>query len=223
MYNLSGTSRLIFCVMHVQWKRIPSQWLRTGVFSMILVIGSPPPFKMMNHSRVSRTSGGVELSFPGFCKVAACVNLGVTLKGWRGVENAAVAVEESCVLDVKSGTVLVISSGRVLEFNCSLKVRYLFRNWKYLLAFSSSQRSFRESKSSMLPCISCIAGRSGTDERFCCFRYFKSSWGILKPCFVKTFFTRQEVCSHSTSILGSSFRINQQITKRSFYSLFLLI
>ena len=46
-------------------------------------------------------SGGVELSFSGFCKIAACVYLGVTLKGLRGVENAAVAVEESCVLDVK--------------------------------------------------------------------------------------------------------------------------
>ena len=66
----------------------------------------------------------MELSFSGFCKIAACVNLGVTLKGLMGVENAAVAVEESCVLDVKSGTVL--SSGRVLVFNCSLKARYLF-------------------------------------------------------------------------------------------------
>ena len=68
-----------------------------------------------------KVSGGVELSFSGFCKIAACVNLGVTLKGLMGVENAAVAVEESCVLDVKSGTVL--SSGRVLVFNCSLKAR----------------------------------------------------------------------------------------------------
>ena len=42
-----------------------------------------------------------------------------------GVENA-VAVEESCVLDVKSGTVL--SSGRVLVFDCSLKARYLLCN-----------------------------------------------------------------------------------------------
>ena len=39
-----------------------------------------------------------------------------------------VAVEESCVLDVKSETVLIISSGRVLVFNCSLKSRYLFCN-----------------------------------------------------------------------------------------------
>ena len=31
----------------------------------------------------------VELSFSGFCKIAACVNLDVTLKGLRGVENAA--------------------------------------------------------------------------------------------------------------------------------------
>ena len=46
---------------------------------------------------------------------------GVTLKGLRGVENAVVAVDESCVLDVKSGTVLIISFGRVLVFKCSLK------------------------------------------------------------------------------------------------------
>ena len=37
------------------------------------------------------------------------------------MENAVVAVEESCVLDVKSGTVLIISSGRDLVFNCSFK------------------------------------------------------------------------------------------------------
>ena len=73
-------------------------------------------------------SGGVELSFSGFCKIAACVNLGVTLKEVRGVENAAVAVEECCVLDVKFGTLLIISSCRVLVFNCSLKARYLFCN-----------------------------------------------------------------------------------------------
>ena len=129
------------------------------------------------------------------------------------------------MLDVKFGTLLIISSCRVLVFNCSLKARYLFCNWKYLLAFSSSRRSFRESKSSMLPCISCIAGRSGTGERFCCFRYFKSSWGIFSwnPAWLKTFFTGQDVCSQSTIILGSSFQINQKITKRSFYRLFLLI
>ena len=44
------------------------------------------------------------------------------------MENATVAVEESCVLDVKSGTALIISSGRVLAFNCSLKARYLLCN-----------------------------------------------------------------------------------------------
>ena len=70
----------------------------------------------------------MELSFSGFCKIAACVNLGVTLKGLMGVENAAVAFEESCVLDVKYGTVLFISYGRVLVFHCSLKARYLFCN-----------------------------------------------------------------------------------------------
>ena len=50
------------------------------------------------------------------------------MKGLRGVENAAVAVEESSVLDVKSGTVLIISFGRVLVFKCYLKARYLFCN-----------------------------------------------------------------------------------------------
>ena len=41
------------------------------------------------------------------------------MKGLRGVENATVAVEESCVLDVKSGTELIIPSGRVLVYNIS--------------------------------------------------------------------------------------------------------
>ena len=131
--------------------------------------------------------GGVRLSLSGFWEIAACVNSGVTLKGLRGVENAVVAVEESCVLDVKSGTVLIISSGRVLAFNYSLKARYLFCNWKYRLTFSSSRKSFRESTSPMLPCISCIAGRSGTGERVCCFRYFRSYWGMFSwnPAWLK--------------------------------------
>ena len=46
----------------------------------------------------------------------------------RGGENAVVAVEESCVLDVNSGTVLIISSCHVLVFNCSLTATYLFCN-----------------------------------------------------------------------------------------------
>ena len=87
--------------------------------------------------------GEVRLSLPGFWET--CVNSGVTLKGLRVVENAVVAVEESCVLDVKSGIVPIISSGRVFVFNCSLKARYLFCIWKYRLAFSSCRRSFRES------------------------------------------------------------------------------
>ena len=36
----------------------------------------------------------------------------------------AVAVKISCVFGVKSGTALIISSGRVLVFDCSLKARY---------------------------------------------------------------------------------------------------
>ena len=71
---------------------------------------------------------GVRLSLYGFREIVACVNSGFTLKGLRGVENAAVAIEESSVLDVMSGTALIISSGRVLGFNCSLKARYLFCN-----------------------------------------------------------------------------------------------
>ena len=59
--------------------------------------------------------------------MAACFTPAVTLKGLRGVANTVV-VEESCVLDVKSGIALIISSGRVLVFNCSLKARYLFCN-----------------------------------------------------------------------------------------------
>ena len=69
----------------------------------------------------------MELSVSGFCKMAACFKPGVTLKGLRGVANT-VDVEESCVLDVKSGIALIISSDRVLVFNCTLKARYLLCN-----------------------------------------------------------------------------------------------
>ena len=62
-----------------------------------------------------KAGGGVELSFSGFCKIAACVNLGVRLKGLRGVQNAAVAFEESC-----ESCALITSSGCDLVFNCSL-------------------------------------------------------------------------------------------------------
>ena len=79
---------------------------------------------------------GVELSLSGFCKIAACFNLGVTLKGLRGVDNAAVDVEESCVFDMKFGTVQIISSGRALVFNCSLKARYLLQLKVSLIFFS---------------------------------------------------------------------------------------
>ena len=41
---------------------------------------------------------------------------GVTLKGLRGVENAAVAGEESSVLDVMSGTALIIFSAVVFLY-----------------------------------------------------------------------------------------------------------
>ena len=50
--------------------------------------------------------------------MAPCFKSGVTLKGLRGVENteSAVANLGVCVCDVKSGTALFISSGRVLYF-----------------------------------------------------------------------------------------------------------
>ena len=68
----------------------------------------------------------MELSVSGLCKMAACFKPGVTLKGLRRVGNT-VAVEQSCVLG-NSGTALFISSGHVLDLNCSLKERYLFGN-----------------------------------------------------------------------------------------------
>ena len=68
-------------------------------------------------------------------KTAACVNLGVTLKGLRGVENSAVAVKESCVLDVKSGTVLIISFGRVLVFYLFFKSQVSVLQLKVSLSF----------------------------------------------------------------------------------------
>ena len=79
-------------------------------------------------------SGGVRLSLSGFWEIAAFANSGVTLKGLRGVENAAVAVEESCVLDVwNSADYFFRSCSCFFGF---LKVTYLFCNWKYRLAFS---------------------------------------------------------------------------------------
>ena len=38
-----------------------------------------------------KVSGWVELSFSGFCKIVACVDLGVTLKGLMGVDNIMLA------------------------------------------------------------------------------------------------------------------------------------
>ena len=51
--------------------------------------------------------GAVELPVSSFCKVAACLKIGVTLKGLRAAENN-VAVEESCVLG-NSGTALFLN------------------------------------------------------------------------------------------------------------------
>ena len=70
--------------------------------------------------------GGLKLPLSSVCKIAACAQLGVTLKRLRGVDNASVAVEESRVLNDKSGTVLKISFDRFLVFNRSLKASYPF-------------------------------------------------------------------------------------------------
>ena len=43
------------------------------------------------------------------------------MKGLSGVENSVVAVEESCVLDVKSRIPLIISSGRVVVLKLFFK------------------------------------------------------------------------------------------------------
>ena len=67
----------------------------------------------------------MEPSISGFCKMAACFKPCVTLKGLKGSANT-VDVEESCVLDVKSEIALIISSDRVLVFNCTLKAKYRF-------------------------------------------------------------------------------------------------
>ena len=40
----------------------------------------------------------LKLSFSGFCEIAACVNLGVTLEGLRGVDNAARLLYLVCLM-----------------------------------------------------------------------------------------------------------------------------
>ena len=108
------------------------------------------------------------------------------LKGFSGVEDAF-DVEEFCLL-ICSGKVQFIPLRSIAcecrtvgPFNCCLKLRYLSCNWKYLSAFTSLLRSVRERTSSILSCTSCIAGRSGPVDRFCCFRYRTISFEIL-PC-----------------------------------------
>ena len=48
------------------------------------------------------------------------------LREWRML--SLLSKNLASVLDVKSGTVLIISSGCVFVFNCFLKARYLFCN-----------------------------------------------------------------------------------------------
>ena len=114
--------------------------------------------------------GGVKRSLSGFCKIAACVNLGVTLKGLRGVDNAAVDVEESCVFDIKFGTVLIIAFGRVLVFNCSLKARYLLQ-LKVSLIFFSIPKIVSRNHVIHVALYFLHNWKKRASERFCCFRY----------------------------------------------------
>ena len=83
-------------------------------------------------------------------------------------------LSKNLVCLMRSGTVLIISSGRILVFNCSLKARYLFLQLKVSPSFFFVPKIVSR-KQDMLPCISCLAGRSETGERFCCFRHFRSS------------------------------------------------
>ena len=159
--------------------------------------------------------GGVELSFSSFCKIAAWFKSGDALKGLRGVESTVLG---------NSGTALFISPGRVLEVDCSLKARYLFCNWRYRLAFSSSRSSIRDSTSSVLPCIFCIAGRSGKGEIVCCFSYFRNSGGMLSwnPVWLKTSsLSRTFVRSRQLScvVVFRSISGNQRV----WHSLFVLV
>ena len=118
---------------------------------------------------------------------------------WRG-----------CVLDVQSRLALILSSGRVLQFNfffeskasvLQLKVpdvRKLSESQQCVQSVSNSterhsfyrrEDRFGKAHHPYCPVSLCIAGRSGTGERFCSFRYFRSFWGILSwsPAWLKPY------------------------------------
>ena len=99
---------------------------------------NPTPFALWPCDGVSTLGGRVrKAGFKGggggafffrFLRDSPLCKFRCYVEGLREVENAAIAVEVSCVLDIMSGTALIISSGRVLICNCSLKARYLFCN-----------------------------------------------------------------------------------------------
>ena len=90
-------------------------------------------------------------------------------------------VEESCVF-VNSGTALLISWGRVrvLEFNCFFESQVSVLQLKVSLSLFIIQQilSRKQVISVALYLWHSWKIRSGTCERFCCFRYFRSSLGI---------------------------------------------
>ena len=99
------------------------------------------------------------------------------------------------MLDVQSRLALILSSGRVLQFNfffeskasvLQLKVpdvRKLSESQQCVQSVSNSterhsfyrrEDRFGKAHHPYCPVSLCIAGRSGTGERFCSFRYFRS-------------------------------------------------
>ena len=55
---------------------------------------------------------GVAINALGVCKMAACFKFGVTLKAFRGVENAVTVVESPVLVGkLTSGRLVFISSG----------------------------------------------------------------------------------------------------------------
>ena len=73
------------------------------------------------------------------------------------------------------------------NFDSPLQKRFLRSISRKGLTIEISDLDELMFKSSMMHRISCIAGSSGTGERFCWFRYFKSSWGIFSwnPAWLK--------------------------------------
>ena len=129
--------------------------------------------------------------FKGFCKIAACVNLGVTLKGLNLV-NLMLSLDWN--LKYRFSQLFHRSEDRFEKAHhpcCSVSLAQLEEVGQAILPLQIFQKLSRNI-------------------------FFKPAW--LKPSSLG----RTSVCSQPTIILGNSFQINQQLTKRSFCSLFVL-